>query len=113
MVDVHRLPRPVTDIGEWQMHGACHDMDSNVFFHPDQERGPIRTAREVRAKQVCQTCPVIEACRRHALSVREPYGVWGGMSEAERSTLLRRSDRAAALPTRARLRLAWSRPALG
>jgi WhiB family redox-sensing transcriptional regulator len=27
---------------------------------------------------------VIVACREHALSVREPYGVWGGMSEEER-----------------------------
>ena len=35
-----------------------------------------------------RTCPVIEACLKHALSVREPYGVWGGMSEEERTRLL-------------------------
>jgi len=29
-------------------------------------------------------CPVLEECREHALSTREPYGVWGGMSEEER-----------------------------
>ena len=33
-------------------------------------------------------CPVIDACLKHALSVREPYGVWGGMSEEERARLI-------------------------
>jgi WhiB family redox-sensing transcriptional regulator len=27
------------------------------------------------------------ACREHALAVREPYGVWGGLSEHEREEL--------------------------
>jgi WhiB family transcriptional regulator, redox-sensing transcriptional regulator len=27
-------------------------------------------------------------CAAHALAVREPYGVWGGFSEAERLRLL-------------------------
>jgi hypothetical protein len=31
----------------------------------------------------------------HALSVREPYGVWGGLSEEERDVLHRRIDRGA------------------
>ena len=26
-------------------------------------------------------------CRSHALEVREPYGVWGGLTEAEREDL--------------------------
>jgi WhiB family transcriptional regulator, redox-sensing transcriptional regulator len=30
---------------------------------------------------------VIEQCRRHALTVREPYGVWGGLTEDERNTV--------------------------
>jgi WhiB family redox-sensing transcriptional regulator len=37
---------------------------------------------------VCARCPVIESCLKHALSVREPYGVWGGMSEEERARLI-------------------------
>jgi WhiB family transcriptional regulator, redox-sensing transcriptional regulator len=63
-------------------------MDSSVFFHPDGERGAVRADREARAKQVCRTCPVIQQCRHHALSVREPYGVWGGLSETERNVLV-------------------------
>ena len=94
MADVRRLPRPVTDVWSWQMQAACRDLDSDVFFHPERERGPSRTRRDIRAKQVCRACPVIEDCRRHALSVQEPYGVWGGLSEDERRQLLRSPDRA-------------------
>ena len=40
--------------------------------------------RDQNAKQVCKDCPVLLQCRSHALAAREPYGVWGGMSEDER-----------------------------
>jgi WhiB family redox-sensing transcriptional regulator len=59
-------------------------MDSAFFFHPDGERGPARASRERRAKAVCESCPVMEPCRRHALAAGEPYGIWGGLSESER-----------------------------
>lgn len=63
-----------------------------MFFHPDGERGKARRARVERAKQVCETCPVLAACREHALAIREPFGVWGGMDEDERSRQLSRRD---------------------
>ncbi len=31
-----------------------------------------------RAKQICATCPVIDACLERAIDRREPWGVWGG-----------------------------------
>ena len=31
-----------------------------------------------RAKHICSTCPVREACLEGALDRREPCGVWGG-----------------------------------
>ena len=89
MADIRRLPIPVTDIWEWQLQAACRGMDSEVFFHPERERGTHRREREAQAKQVCQRCPVIEQCRRHALAVEEPYGVWGGLLADERDDLLR------------------------
>ncbi|MDQ0377478.1 WhiB family redox-sensing transcriptional regulator [Amycolatopsis thermophila] len=64
-------------------------MDSGAFFHPDGERGPARARREARAKAICQSCPVLRLCREHALAVHEPYGIWGGLSEAERETIIR------------------------
>ncbi|MCW2535353.1 MAG: Transcription factor WhiB, partial [Modestobacter sp.] len=50
--------------------------------------GPARARRQAAAKAVCGRCPVLESCLQHALSVREPYGVWGGMSEEERTRLI-------------------------
>lgn len=94
VADTRRLPVPVTEIWEWQMQGSCRGMDSGFFFHPDGERGPARVQREARAKEVCRSCPVLEECRRHALTVHEPYGVWGGLSEAERDSIIRGQDRA-------------------
>lgn len=88
MADVRRLPGPNTDQWDWQLHGACRGLDSSLFFHPDNERGPSRVRREAEAKAICASCPVVAPCREHALAVREPYGVWGGLSEAERNQLL-------------------------
>nr|WP_088818816.1 WhiB family transcriptional regulator [Kytococcus aerolatus] len=75
---------PVADHWEWQFEGVCRTTDPEHFFHPEGERGAPRRKREERAKAVCNRCPVIEQCREHALTVKEPYGVWGGMSEEER-----------------------------
>jgi WhiB family transcriptional regulator, redox-sensing transcriptional regulator len=99
MADTRRLPVPVADIWDWQMRGACRGMDSAFFFHPEGERGAARVGREARAKQVCQSCPVLEQCRRHALAVEEPYGVWGGLSESERDEIVRGRTRTMQLPS--------------
>lgn len=88
MANVSRLPGPIADIWDWQLLGACRGRDSAQFFHPDGERGLSRNKREAKAKSVCAACPVRAECAAHALSVREPYGVWGGFSESERLRLL-------------------------
>jgi WhiB family transcriptional regulator, redox-sensing transcriptional regulator len=88
MSNVRRLPGPIADIWDWQRLGACRGRDSAQFFHPDGERGSSRSRREAKAKVVCAACPVRAQCAAHALSVREPYGVWGGFSESERLRLL-------------------------
>lgn len=89
MADIRRLPTPVAEIWDWQLNASCRDMDSDLFFHPERERGPARAAREARAKQICQGCPVLQQCRDHALAVREAYGVWGGLSAVERDEQIR------------------------
>jgi WhiB family redox-sensing transcriptional regulator len=88
MTDLRHLPGPTSDVWEWQLHGACRGLDTEQFFHPDNERGPRRVAREAAAKAVCARCPVIRECAEHALRAREPYGVWGGLSESERDEIL-------------------------
>ncbi|MBA2389432.1 MAG: WhiB family transcriptional regulator [Geodermatophilaceae bacterium] len=91
MADVRRLPTPVSETWDWQLRGSCRGVDTVLFFHPDGERGLARARRQEAAKAVCASCPVLEACRQHALTVHEPYGVWGGMGEEERSRLLAES----------------------
>jgi WhiB family redox-sensing transcriptional regulator len=88
MADVTRLPAPLLDRYEWQRDAACRGMDSDAFFHPPAERNAARDQRISRAKAVCGTCPAIARCLEHALTVREPYGIWGGLSEDERAARL-------------------------
>ena len=88
MADIRRLPGPVADLWDWQLMGACRGEDSALFFHPEGERGSSREARDAAAKVVCRTCPVATECLQYALGTREPYGVWGGLSESERAEVL-------------------------
>jgi WhiB family transcriptional regulator, redox-sensing transcriptional regulator len=87
MTDTRRLPKPVAHEWDWQLRGSCQGLNSSIFFHPDGERGSARSRRADRAKAICQRCPVLEQCRRYALTAREPYGVWGGLTEEERRDL--------------------------
>jgi WhiB family redox-sensing transcriptional regulator len=87
MTDISRLPGPVAERWDWQLLGACRGLDSELFFHPEGERGPRRSNREAAAKAICAGCPVLRECREAALLAREPYGVWGGLSESDREEL--------------------------
>jgi WhiB family redox-sensing transcriptional regulator len=87
MADISRLPGPVADVWDWQLAGACRTADPDLFFHPEGERGPRKYARDAAATAICASCPVIAQCREHALAVREPYGVWGGLTEDEREAI--------------------------
>ncbi|OZM69903.1 hypothetical protein CFN78_28175 [Amycolatopsis antarctica] len=63
---------------------------AEVFF-------PFPSERELtlRAKRVCQGCPVRTDCLPEALDNGYDHGVWGGLDERERREL-RRADRGAA-----------------
>ena len=87
MADISRLPGPNADLWDWQLDSACREVDPSLFFHPEGERGPARSGRESAAKTICAACPVLTECRSHALAVREPYGVWGGLSEDDREAI--------------------------
>lgn len=84
MAEISRLPGPNADLWDWQLRGACRGADPELFFHPEGERGPSRRDRDLAAQAICGSCPVLPQCAGHALAVREPYGVWGGMTEDDR-----------------------------
>lgn len=74
----------------WHEQGRCQDddVDDALFYHPENERGSTRHARADAAKAICRECPVRQICREQSLANREPFGVWGGLSEDERGMLL-------------------------
>jgi WhiB family redox-sensing transcriptional regulator len=73
----------------WQDQALCRGANADLFFAPHHlERKEEREAREAQAKAVCARCPVRRQCLEFALSVREPHGIWGGLNETERRSLL-------------------------
>jgi WhiB family redox-sensing transcriptional regulator len=73
----------------WQLRAACRGPQAAVFFPPASfERKEDKLAREARAKDICRTCPVRKPCLEYAIQIREPHGIWGGLSEAERRQLI-------------------------
>jgi WhiB family transcriptional regulator, redox-sensing transcriptional regulator len=75
----------------WQLQAACRGPQASVFFPPSHfEKKDERERRERRAKEICSGCAVRMPCLQYALSIREPNGVWGGLSELERKQIMAR-----------------------
>lgn len=73
----------------WQVKAACRGPQALVFFPPSTfERKDEKQDRERRAKAICATCAVKQPCLDYALRIREPHGIWGGLSESERKRAL-------------------------
>ena len=75
----------------WQFKGLCRGNHSYLFFPPTTvERKEERERRELKAKAICNVCPVNAECLEFALEIREPYGIWGSLTETERRQVLAR-----------------------
>ena len=61
MADIRRLPTPVAEVWDWQVHGACRGENTSLFFHPDGERVRPGPAAD-RGQGLCARCPVLDAC---------------------------------------------------
>lgn len=80
---------------EWQEDAACRDVDNMLFFGADESESELeRQTREGHAKSICQTCPVKAPCLEFAMDTNQKYGIWGGYTDKERSSLKRRRARA-------------------
>lgn len=66
----------------WMAQALCAQVDPELFY--PQRGDPARAARTL-----CATCPVRPPCRAYALTQGERFGIWGGLSETERSHLTR------------------------
>ena len=61
----------------WMAQGNCADKAPELFFPSDGVGVEV-------AKRICESCPVQDGCREHALYNRIDHGVWGGTSERQR-----------------------------
>ena len=76
--------RPRSPGMDWLSEARCKGQPTAIFFADDNERGMKLRRNERRAKQICWSCPVLEACRHYALSADEHYGIWGALTPSER-----------------------------
>lgn len=75
----------------WQSTALCRGNHSYLFFPPSNvERKDERERREEKAKAICLVCPVRGQCLDFALAIKEPYGIWGGLTEADRRSVIAR-----------------------
>jgi len=68
---------------------ACRDEDPELFF-PIGTTGPALLQIE-EARSVCFSCPLMNRCADDAMTRSESDGVWGGLSEDDRTWLRRRA----------------------
>ena len=66
---------------EWMLRAQCSEVDGDLFFPSKGENtGSI-------AKSICNRCGVKDECLEYAVKHHEPFGIWGGLSYAERRML--------------------------
>lgn len=80
-----RRVAPADDtIREWVRRASCRGRGVDPYFPPGG-------GSTIAARAVCSGCPVRPECLAYALADPGLQGVWGGMSDAERRVLRRRS----------------------
>jgi WhiB family redox-sensing transcriptional regulator len=77
-----------TETSDWRSLALCTDEDPELFF-PIGSTGP-GVAQARHAVRICRRCPVSEPCLTWALDNHQDAGVWGGLTEDDRRSLLRR-----------------------
>ena len=77
------LPPVGTEDEDWRVKGLCRD-------HPDPDPlwNPTDPKDAGAGVTICNDCPVKRRCGEYAMTRREKYGTWGGMTEWEREYIL-------------------------
>jgi WhiB family redox-sensing transcriptional regulator len=70
-----------TGTPDWNTLGNCRTGDPDRLF--------VTGAKQREARRICRGCPVIAQCLAMALDERIEFGVWGGMTERERRSMLK------------------------
>lgn len=65
----------------WRLRALRRATDPELLF--------VSGAQQRQATSICRDCPVKRECAAEALDNKEEYGVWGGLTERQRRTLLK------------------------
>lgn len=76
--------QPEAATNNWRNEANCLGSDPDMFFPESKDK---RYAKDALA--VCRRCEVKDDCLDHAIENDEKYGIWGGMTPAERDALSR------------------------
>ncbi|GJF33012.1 hypothetical protein KNE206_57120 [Kitasatospora sp. NE20-6] len=71
------------DVGLPADEAVCRYVDPEIFFRARRASSQADASFDI-AKEVCQVCPIREACLQTALRNGESDGVWGGFTPGER-----------------------------
>lgn len=84
----------IIDGPEWHNQAACRNANPDLFFPEQLNHGRPPANAAAAALAICDTCPVIDPCRDYALTRsthHDMYGIWGGLTAAERAQIRRRT----------------------
>jgi WhiB family redox-sensing transcriptional regulator len=72
---------------DWDQ-AACNGLDTGIFFDHEDSRGEKRATSLANARAICAGCSIRSACLTVAMDTMQQFGVWGGLTAAERSELI-------------------------
>ena len=77
---------PQYDQVKWEK-AACRDFIYTDLFYTVEEQRSILQYEYINAlRSICAQCPIWAECLKYAME-NESYGVWGGMTSVERTSL--------------------------
>ena len=71
---------------EWMDDAICKGMGCEYFF-PIETKGDTAKLNNAIVKAICEQCIVRHECLDYALDTNQKFGIWGGLTESERSNL--------------------------
>jgi WhiB family redox-sensing transcriptional regulator len=67
---------------------ACNGQETSIFFDHEDSRGEKRAVLLNAARSICSDCSIQSGCLDFAVRSGQQFGVWGGLTAAERSELV-------------------------
>lgn len=76
---------------DWRAAGLCVNEDPELFHPVGTSAAALKDTAQ--AKAICNRCPSVADCLTYALDTPVHDGIWGGLTEKERASILRARTR--------------------